>query len=111
LASARECEPSTLRWACSSPPPHCGWRCCEGHGLASPVSGDRYSSGGGSSVFIFSPAPSTDERANTWRTSNASPVKNLKDDDLRAGHDSGFEIAALASYAFRSAANRPVFRA
>ena len=36
LAPARECEPSTSRWACSSPPPQCGWRCCEGHAITSP---------------------------------------------------------------------------
>ena len=41
LAPARECEPSTSRWACSSPPPHCGWRCCEGHAITSPAILDR----------------------------------------------------------------------
>ncbi len=36
LAPARECEPSTSRWACSSPPPQCGWLCCEGHAITFP---------------------------------------------------------------------------
>jgi hypothetical protein len=38
LAPAREYEPSTPRWARSSPLPHCGWRCCKDRAITSPGS-------------------------------------------------------------------------